>query len=67
MTITTIRPRLAAAAALAALLCGCHPATHEAPARAAAPPAAAVDAARIANVAAEPDQWLTTGRDGGGS
>jgi quinohemoprotein ethanol dehydrogenase len=37
-----------------------------------APPAArtspaAIDAARLARAATEPDQWLTTGRDGGGT
>ncbi|HTQ35542.1 MAG TPA: PQQ-dependent dehydrogenase, methanol/ethanol family [Steroidobacteraceae bacterium] len=32
---------------------------------AAAAPAGKVDAARLANIAAEPGQWLTTGRDGG--
>ncbi|MBS0393892.1 MAG: PQQ-dependent dehydrogenase, methanol/ethanol family [Proteobacteria bacterium] len=35
-----------------------------APAR---PPAATVDAARIARAASEPDQWLMTGRDQGGT
>ena len=34
---------------------------------AAAPPAGQIDAARLAGAAAEPDQWLTTGRDGNGS
>ena len=63
-----LRPSLYALVALVALLAGCQ--------RQAAPPvtpgvakvaAGAVDATRLAGVAAEPDQWLTTGRDGGGT
>ena len=56
--------------ALAAGLAGCQraasPTAPVAPAATAAP-AGSVDAARLARAAEEPDQWLTTGRDGGGS
>ncbi len=54
--------------AIALGLAGCQPdrgATTAPPAAKAAP--GAVDAARLARAATEPDQWLTTGRDGGGT
>ncbi|MET0279760.1 MAG: PQQ-dependent dehydrogenase, methanol/ethanol family [Steroidobacteraceae bacterium] len=50
---------MALAIGVMAALAGCKPA-----AVAGAPPGQ-VDAARLANIAAEPGQWLTTGRDGG--
>ena len=53
---------------LALSVSGCQPdrgAATAAPATKAAP--AAVDAVRLARAATEPDQWLTTGRDSGGT
>ena len=59
---------LLVAATLAAGLAGCH-SDHAPPATAQTeqPQPGAVDATRLAQAATEPDQWLTTGRDAGGT
>jgi len=66
--IGTTRQKLVTLAALAAGLCGCHAERNPPPAaQSTKPPPAAIDAARLANAANEPDQWLATGRDAGGT
>ncbi len=50
----------------ASALAGCQKPA-EPPTAAPPPPAGQIDAARLAGAANEPDQWLTTGRDGNGS
>src|ERR1700694_4429687 len=58
----------ALAAATIAALCGCHQESAHAPPAAQEPPpvkAADINAERLA--AAEPDQWLTPGRDANGT
>ena len=52
---------------LALGLGACQPDRGTATAPAARTPPAAIDAARLARAATEPDQWFTTGRDGGGT
>ncbi|MBS0374711.1 MAG: PQQ-dependent dehydrogenase, methanol/ethanol family [Proteobacteria bacterium] len=62
---TTVLPTVALSLlALAGAGCSRAPAPAQAPAAA---PAGAVDAARLAAADREPDQWFTTGRDGGGT
>ena len=59
---------LAAVTLIAAALGGCHGDRAAPPQpQGAAPRAAAIDAARLAKAASEPDQWLMTGRDSGGT
>ena len=48
-------------------LAACSGSPHGNPAPAAAPPAGRVDAQRLANTASEPEQWLSAGRDAGGT
>ena len=52
-----------AVGALSLGLCACQPHTKTQ----SLPTAGAVDARRLAKAADEPDQWLTAGRDGGGT
>ncbi len=62
------RQTLLALSMLAAGLGGCHGDRSATPAAQSAKlPPAAIDAARVAKAAAEPDQWLMTGRDQGGT
>jgi quinohemoprotein ethanol dehydrogenase len=62
------RQTLLALSVLVAGLGGCHGDRAAAPAAPSeAPHRAMIDAARIAKAASEPDQWLMTGRDQGGS
>jgi quinohemoprotein ethanol dehydrogenase len=62
-----MHPQRSAILLLTLLACaaGCQRST--VPAEVTAPPAAAVDAARLAAADREPDQWFTTGRDAGGT
>ena len=61
------RQTVVALALLSAVLGACHGDRPAPAARNDAPHPAAVDAARLAKAAAEPDQWLMTGRDSGGT